>query len=68
MEMEIEWEKFDDYFKKYPNTIRKIKKMYPDKDFNDKKILAMYLGTYNQKRCRDLLFEILKQKSKRWWD
>ena len=64
----MEWEKFDDYFKKYPNTIRKIKKIYPNTDFNNKEILAMYLGTYNQKRCRDLLFEILKQKSKMWWD
>ena len=68
VEKEVEWENLEDYFKKYPNAIRKVKKMYPDRDFEDKDRLAMYLGMYNQKRCRNLIFEILKQKSDMWWD
>ena len=68
MEKTVIWENLDDYFKKYPNAVRRVKKMHPDKDFEDKETLALYLGMYNQKRCRNLIFEILKQKSDMWWD
>jgi hypothetical protein len=68
MEKIVEWENLDAYFKKYPSAIRKVKKMHPDKDFEDRGVLAMYVGMYNQKRCRNLIFEILKQKSEMWWD
>jgi hypothetical protein len=64
----IEWEKLDDYLAKYPATIRKVKKQHPDKDFTDKHTLALYVGTYNQERCRNLIFEILKRYSAYWWD
>lgn len=58
--------RLDEYLKLYPATTRKIIKKYSrDKDNN---YLSMYVGIYNQKRCRDLIFEILKQKSANWWD
>lgn len=58
----------DEYLHKYPAAIRRVMKRYPDNDFGDKKVLAFYVGMYNQERCRNLLFEILKRYSNRWWD
>lgn len=58
----------DEYLHKYPAAIRRVMKRYPEKDFVDKKTLALYVGSYNQERCRNLLFEILKRYSNRWWD
>ena len=61
-------EALEKYLKKYPSTIRKVKAKFPNISFDNKKYLAMYVGLFNQKKCRDLIFEILKQKSIRWWD
>lgn len=68
LEEEVEWEALDSYLAKYPASVRKVKKLYPDRDFSDQNILALYVGQYNQERCRNLLFEILKRYSNRWWD
>ena len=68
MVKKVEWEKLDDYLHKYPNIIRKVMKKYPDVDFSNKDTLSFYVGRYNQQRCRNLLFEILKRYSDRWWD
>lgn len=63
-------ENLDDYLKKYPAAVKRVKKKYSnDPDFfNDKKRLAFFVAGYNQKRCRNLIFEILKNKSHEWWD
>jgi hypothetical protein len=55
----------DEYLSKYPSTVRKVKQLKPNLD---KKGLALFVGIYNQRKCRSLIFEILKQKSARWWD
>ena len=57
-----------DYLHKYPNDVRRVLKKYKDNDFTDHYKLAMYVSMYRQSRCRNLLFEILKQKSASWWD
>ena len=62
------WEKFDDYLAKYPNTVKRVKKLYPNRDFTDRRRLCSLVANYNQKRCRNLIFEILKNKSHGWWD
>jgi hypothetical protein len=55
----------DEYLSKYPSTVRKVKQLKPNLD---KEGLALFVGIYNQQKCRNLIFEILKQKSDRWWD
>lgn len=58
----------DDYINKYPLIVKKVKVKFPRIDFSDKRNLALYIGIYNQIRCRDLIFNILKHKSQNWWD
>ena len=55
----------DEYLSKYPSTVRKVKQLKPNLD---KEGLALFVGIYNQQKCRNLIFEILKQKSVNWWD
>ena len=64
----VETDELDKYLAKYPASVRKVKKLHPDKDFSNQNTLAFYVGQYNQERCRYLLFEILKRYSNRWWD
>ena len=61
-------DKLDEYIAKYPGAKRAVLKKYPNHDFSDKRRLAFYMGGYRQKKCRDLIFEILKRKSISWWD
>jgi hypothetical protein len=61
-------ENLDDYLNKYPSSIRKVMKKYKDIDLSHKETLALYVSKHNQEKCRNLLFEILKQKSECWWD
>lgn len=68
MEEEVKWENIDGYLAKYPASVRRVKQQYADADFSNKGRLALYVGKYNQERCRNLLFEILKRYSNRWWD
>ena len=62
-------ENYDDYFKKYPNTHRKIL-IEGNKHYNEwnRETQAMELGRVNQKRCQDLLFKILNEKINSFWD
>jgi len=67
LKVETKWEKLDNYLNKYPGSIRRVMKRYPDVIFT-KDILAMRVAQYNQEKCRNLIFEILKRYSNRWWD
>ena len=58
----------DMYLAKYPASVRRVKQKYPNYDFKDKQRLSLYVGIYNQERCRNLIFEILKRKSAYWWE
>lgn len=56
------------YVEKYKGVARRVMKLHPRVSFTNPDYLALYIGEYNQKRCRDLIFEILKRKSAGWWD
>lgn len=66
LETTVKWEKLDEYLALYPSSLRAVKKKYPN--INDKRRLASYVSSHNQSKCRNLIFEILKQKSAYWWD
>tara|TARA_R110000868_G_scaffold411651_1_gene706732 strand:+ start:1905 stop:2492 length:588 start_codon:yes stop_codon:yes gene_type:complete len=68
MKNELIGENLDAYLVKYPNTIRRVIKKYPDLDINDKEKLSLYVGIMNQEKCRNFIFKIMSQYSKRWWD
>lgn len=61
------WENLDDYLIKYPAAIRRVKKIYPDRDLNDKDNLSFFVGRYNQYRANKLLYRILEEKLDGWW-
>ena len=69
VEIETVWENLDEYLAKYPTAVRAVKKAYPEhRNLKDKHSLSMFVGIYNQERCRNLIFEILKRQSACWWD
>jgi hypothetical protein len=63
MEVEILEENFDDYFKKYPLIYR----MVPDLNA-DKERIAYEIAKINKERAHKLLFKLLEQNIRRWWD
>ena len=64
-EMEIKEisERYDEYFKKYPLIYR----MVPDLNAPKGKI-AFEMARINEERVHKLLFKILEQNIKKWWD
>jgi hypothetical protein len=56
-------ERYDDYFKKYPLIYR----MVPDLKAPKGKI-AFQIAHINENRAHKLLFKILEQNIRRWWD
>ena len=69
LEIETVRENLDEYLAKYPTAVRAVKKKYPKYNhFEDKESLSLFVGIHNQEKCRNLIFEILKQQSAKWWD
>jgi hypothetical protein len=66
------WEKYDDFFKKYPLIYKRV--INGEGVFNrkgredDKKIIAMNISKINQDRARKLLFKIIESEIEGWWD
>jgi hypothetical protein len=56
-------EHYDDYFKKYPLIYRCV----PDLKVSKGKI-ASQIAQINENRAHKLLFKILEQNIRRWWD
>jgi hypothetical protein len=73
-ESEEVWEKYDDYFKKYPLIYKKVMKgagpfTLDGRDESEmKKIIAMNIAHVNQERVHKLLFKILEENIIGWWD
>jgi hypothetical protein len=65
---ELTIDNLDQYISKYPGTKRAVLKEFPKTDFSNKIRLALYMSLYRQRKCRALLFEILKRESQNWWD
>jgi hypothetical protein len=69
LEQGLDMSNLDEYLAKYPTAVRAVKKKYPEhRNLKDKHSLCLFVGIYNQERCRNLIFEILKRQSASWWD
>jgi hypothetical protein len=68
IEIDVEWENWDEYLDKYKGAVRRVIKQNPKLDTSDKSLLALYVGKYNQKRCDDLVWKIMSERSDQWWD
>jgi hypothetical protein len=62
-EMEIEYisDNYEDYFKKYPLIYKQVKT-------DDKHRTAFEIAKVNEERAHKLLFKILEQNIRSWWD
>ena len=71
-ESENIWERYDDFFKKYPNMHRRVLKgegFAPIKGReDDKHFIAMSIGHMNYDRAHKLLFRIMERDIRGWWD
>lgn len=72
MNSEQVWEKFDDYFKKYPLIYKRVMNgegVYRREGReDDKQIIAMNIAKINQDRAHKLLFKIMEENILGWWD
>jgi len=62
-EMEVEYisDNYEDYFNKYPLIYKQVKT-------EDKHKTAFEIAKVNEERAHKLLFKILEQNIRRWWD
>jgi len=58
-------ERYDEYLKKYPSSVRCVLKR---KGKISKKDLCFYVSLHNQEKAKNLLFKILKERMQWWWD
>jgi hypothetical protein len=71
-ESENIWEKYDDYFKKYPLLYKKV--INGEGVFSlegregDKQLIAMNIAHLNNDRAHKLLFKIMESNIQSWWD
>jgi len=73
MEDELISENFDEYFKKYPRQYKRvmsgeINRFRREPEEKDKKLIAMEIAHENQERCHRLLFNLLSNNIRKWWD
>lgn len=72
MNSEPVWEKFDDYFKKYPLIYKRVLNgegpIKREGREDDKQIIAMNIAYINQDRAHKLLFKIMEENILGWWD
>lgn len=68
------WEKYDDFFKKYPLVYKKVLKgegpftLHGRDEADIKRVIAMNICHINQQRAQDLLFKIMNENISRWWN
>jgi hypothetical protein len=65
MEQDVISENYDEYLRKYPSSVRKVLK---NKSSLDKRDLCFYVAKHNQEKAHNLLFKILKERMRWWWD
>lgn len=67
-------ENYNDYFKKYPLTYKKVikSKLYTDVVEGDpeenKKRIALLMGHENHRRAKRILFLLMEKNIEKWWD
>lgn len=60
-------EKYSEFIAKYPSTARRVLRDNPHiKDKPDQ--ICHMMSNYRQRKCRQLIFDIMKEKSIGWWD
>jgi hypothetical protein len=68
------WEKYDEYFAKYPLVYKRVMKGegvfgLDGKNESDlKQRIAMNIAHINQQRAQDLLFKTMNENIQRWWN
>jgi hypothetical protein len=68
------WEKYDEYFKKYPLVYKRVLKgegvftLNGRNDSDMKRVIAMNIAHLNHDRARKLLFKIMEENIEGWWD
>jgi hypothetical protein len=68
------WEKYDDYFAKYPLVYKKVLKgegvftLDGRNEADMKRVIAMNIAHLNHDRARKLLFKIMEENIEGWWD
>lgn len=68
------WENYDEFFKKYPLVYKQVLKgagpfTLNGRDESDmKRIIAQNIAHVNQERVHKLLFKILEENIRGWWD
>jgi hypothetical protein len=74
LKSELEWEKLDEYIKKYPLIYKRVLngegpfKLNTEEGVEMKKIICMNIAKINGDRAQKLLFKILEENIRRWWD
>lgn len=62
-------ERFDEYFKKYPHTHRKVLENKNNIFRTEgKRVVAMNMGHMNEEKAHRILFTLLERNIRRWWD
>jgi hypothetical protein len=66
------WEKYDDYFKKYPLVYRRVMNGEGFTSLegreDDKHVIALSMAHLNHQRAKSLLFKIMDTQIEGWWD
>jgi|688.fasta_scaffold15579_22 hypothetical protein len=68
------WEKYDEYFAKYPLVYKRVMKgdgvftLDGRNESDIKRVIAMNIAHLNHDRARKLLFKIMEENIEGWWD
>ena len=68
------WEKYDEYFKKYPLVYKRVMKgegvftLNGRNESDMKRVIAQNIAHLNHDRARKLLFKIMEENIEGWWD
>jgi len=68
------WEKYDEYFAKYPLVYKRVMKgegvftLHGRDEADMKRVIAMNIAHLNHDRARKLLFKIMEENIEGWWD
>jgi hypothetical protein len=65
VDVEVLSETYNDFLKKYPSSVREVLKKHPNISKRD---LCHFVSQHNQEKAHNLLFKILKERMRWWWD
>jgi hypothetical protein len=62
--------RYPEYFAKYPRQYKRALDPNTKWYYSEKsdKTIAMWIGDENQKRAQTLLFKIMNENIRKWWD